>query len=397
MTRPGGGQRLFVAMGPDWGRHPSTLGHIMRLVAETEPVVWINSIAQRTPRLTLRDLRRGAEKVLAALHPRAASTGGPIVLHPRVLPYHQYATVRRLNGRLLEGQLRPLIAQLRPRSVTLVTTNPAAVGLVDYLKPDVTCYFCMDDYAQMGDSDAELIEVCERLLLAQADIVFGTSLALCRSKSNGRRPTVYLPQGVDAAHFDRESLPGAPVEIASLPRPIIGFQGIVGGRVDLGLLEQVARAFPSASVVTVGKVEANLQPLLRLPNFRAFGAVPYAQLPRWIQAFDIGLIAYAKDGHTASINPLKLLEYLALGIPVVSVPLPELAAHPGMVSVGETPEAYVAAVGKLVSAYPFTPAEASARALYARQHSWERRASEFLSCCDALEVQNPLPGTRAAS
>ncbi|MHB8563045.1 MAG: glycosyltransferase family 1 protein, partial [Acidiferrobacteraceae bacterium] len=106
-----GAPRLFIAFGPDWGRHPSSLGHLMRAVARTEPVVWINSIAQRSPRFTLQDTRRAAQKLWAGLRARADAAGdGIVVVHPRVLPYHQYAIVRKLNGRLLGRQLKPLLA-----------------------------------------------------------------------------------------------------------------------------------------------------------------------------------------------------------------------------------------------------------------------------------------------
>ncbi|MHB1587158.1 MAG: glycosyltransferase [Acidiferrobacteraceae bacterium] len=381
---PGRPRRLFVALGPDWGRHPSSLGHLMRIVARTEPVVWINSIAQRSPRLTLQDFRRLTEKLWAGLQPRArdAHEDGVVVLHPRVFPYHQYGAIRLLNGQLLGRQLRPVLSRIKPESLVVVSTNPAAIGLIERLNPDLSCYFCMDDYAKMSDSDAHLIETCEQLMLRRADCIFATSRTLCTLKSMPGRPALHLPQGVDADHFAAPA--PAPKVIADLPRPIIGFHGIVGARVDLDLIEQIAISFPTASVVTVGKVEVNLSRLRRHPNFRAFDAVPYADLPRWIQAFDIGLVAYRRDGHTRSVNPLKLLEYLALGIPVVADDLPELAAHRGHIVAASSRAAYLAAVKRLIERYPFPDSERAERISYARANTWEHRAKQFLAACDTL-------------
>lgn len=377
-------RRLFVALGPDWGRHPSSLGHLMRVVARTEPVVWINSIAQRSPRLTRQDFRRLSEKLWAGLQPRARCEREDrvVVLHPRVLPYHQYGVVRFLNGRLLGRQLRPVLSHIKPKSLVLVSTNPAAIALIECLHPDLSCYFCMDDYAKMSDSDTHLIETCEALMLQRADCVFATSRTLCTLKSTPGRPAVHLPQGVDADHFATPA--PAPKVIADLPRPIIGFHGIVGARVDLDLIEQIAVSFPMASVVTVGKIEVNLSRLRRHRNFRAFDAVPYADLPRWIQSFDIGLVAYRRDGHTRSVNPLKLLEYLALGIPVVSDDLPELEAHRGHIVTASSRVAYLGAVKRLIDRYPFPDSERLERMSYARSNTWRHRAEQFLAICDTL-------------
>lgn len=378
-----GPPRLFVALGPDWGRHPSSLGHLMRAVARTEPVVWVNSIAQRSPRLTLQDTRRVAQKCWAGLQSRTDTAGdGVVVVHPRVLPYHQYAIVRKLNGRLLGRQLKPVFAHNRPQSLVVVSSNPAAIALIEYLQPDLSCYFCMDDYAMMSDSDARQIEICEELMLRRADCVFATSQRLCALKNGGRFPAIHLPHGVDAGHF--EAPPPAPDVISRLPRPIIGFHGIVGSRVDIDLIERIAVSFPKASIVTLGKVEVNLSLLRRHSNFHAFDVVTYEDLPRWIQAFDIGLVAYRHDRHTQSVNPLKLLEYLALGIPVVADDVPELKLHCAHIITAKSHDSYLAAVAGLIARYPFSDDERAERRSYVRMHTWERRAERFLTVCDDL-------------
>lgn len=361
----------------------------MREVGKREPVVWINSLAQRAPRLNWADARRGFQKLYAGIRAKPAmAAGGPVVVHPRVLPYHQFQWARALNGRLLAAQVRPLIDRLRPEQVVVVATNPAAVALIEALQPELSLYFCMDDYARMHDSDAHLIEVCERLMLAQADGVLATSQKLCQMKQAGRGgPTVYLPQGVDVDHF--RAPPPAPTVLRALPRPIIGFQGIVGPRVDLALLERIACHFPKASVVTLGKVEVDLSRLTRLPNFHAFPAVSYTELPRWVQAFDVGLVAYAQDLHTPSVNPLKLLEYLALGIPVVSVDLPDLWMHRAHVALAASHADYLEALERVLADFPFAAADTARRRAWAASHSWTRRAEQFLAVCDTLLAQTP--------
>lgn len=374
---------LFVAVGPDWGGHPCTLSHIMNVVVKSHPVIWVNSMAQRSPRLSRHDMVRLFKKATAALMPhRPGLRSGPIVVHPRAIPYHQFAAVRSLNGRLIAQQLRPIIARYPGHKLILVGANPAAVALIDGIRPDATIYFCMDDYAQMQDSDGAIIEVCERLMLARASMTVVTSKALVEKKTvNGKVPA-YIPQGVDIGHFATPGL--TPDALARIPRPIIGFQGIVGPRVDLSLLEKIAIRFPHASLVTIGKEEVDMARLKALPNVYALGPVDYRELPAWIQAFDIGLVAYRYDGHTESVNPLKLLEYLALGQEVVSVSLPELAQHSAHVQLATDHASYLSKIADVLSRYPFAAADIASRKAYAAQHSWEGRARSLLYLCEAL-------------
>ncbi len=384
---------LFIAAGPDWGRHPCSLSHIMDVVVREHPVIWINSMAQRAPRLSRQDLARAVHKAMASIRSsRRPEGGGPLVIHPRAVPYHKYAPVRSVNGWLITRQLKPLMARFADHKIVLVATNPAAVALANGLRPDATVYFCMDDYARMQDSDARLIEVCEPLMLSRADATVVTARTLVESKTRHGRTPIYLPQGVDAPHFQKRAAP--PPALAALPRPIVGFQGIVGARVDVGLLEKIARAFPRASLVLVGKEEVDITSLKRLPNVHALGPVPYADLPSVIQVFDVGLVAYRNDAHVASVNPLKLLEYLALGQEVVSVYLPELVAHGDYVHWARGHEDYLAVLGRVLARYPFDAAGKARRAAYAASHSWEVRAESFLAlCADLLSMPHSATPT----
>lgn len=388
-TRTDAGERLaFLCVANDWGRHWSSILHLFRVIARNHRVIWVNSIGQRAPRLCKRDLLRLLEKARRSrlLPAQEATTDGrPVaIIEPRVLPYHQFRAVRRLNTRLLSRQLAPVLARwVGPeQELVFVTANPAAVDLVGRFNSSLSLYYCMDDYGKMRDMDASINDACEPEILSAADCSFATSLALCASKRAPHYDTVHLPQGVDCHHF-RPGL-ACPEAMAHIPRPIIGFQGIVGERVDLALLEKIARTFPFASLVTIGRREIDISRLRRYGNFFHFDHVPYEQLPAWVGQFDIGLIAYAKDGHTDSVNPLKLLEYLALGQPVVATALPELAHYRQYVREADDHHAYLRALDDLLRQYPFDEGGKRRRREFARTQSWEVRAEKFLAVCHRL-------------
>ena len=386
-------RRVFVCFSTDWHGHPSTVSHLFKIIAQTERVIWVNSMGQRAPRLSWDDAKRAWNKLS-----NRARSGLPVadapahfgtpaaIVEPRVLPFHRYRWVRRLNRALLERQLAPLLRPWRAQGaeIIFVTTNPAAADLVGAFGATRSIYICMDEYAEMEDSDPAAMHVCEPLLLARVDRVFATALSLCRSKTNGRSETLHLPQGVDFEHFQSAQTRAQPVPLRALPRPIIGFQGIVGARVDLDLFEKILQRFPQASLVTVGRQEADLSRLQRYPNFHAFPAVPYSDLPRWIAPFDVGLIAYKIDAHTPAVNPLKLLEYLALGQAVVSVDIPEIARHRGFVELASSHEQYLTALARTLARYPFSAEEKQRRRRYAAQESWRQRAQYFLTECERI-------------
>jgi glycosyltransferase involved in cell wall biosynthesis len=122
--------------------------------------------------------------------------------------------------------------------------------------------------------------------------------------------------------------------------------------------------------VLVGPVQGDLS-AIRRPNVHILGRRPYGDLPAYVQAFDVGLIPYVLDEHTVAVDPLKLLEYLAAGVPVVSTDLPEVRKYSDAILIGAQHASFVAATARALSD-PFDTADS--RREVARRHGWERRA-----------------------
>src|SRR5690606_28786541 len=111
--------------------------------------------------------------------------------------------------------------------------------------------------------------------------------------------------GVDHAHFARALDPrtAVPPEVARLPRPVIGFYGLVADWVDLRVVRAVADAFPEGAVAIVGKVDTSLAPLAGARNVHLFGRRPYEELPAWCKGFDVALMPFVENELAASANP----------------------------------------------------------------------------------------------
>jgi hypothetical protein len=371
-----------VVLGDDWGRHVSTLQHLFRRIIGRYPLVWVNSFGHRRPRLTLYDMQRAAHKLAALAKPAPPRTANRSELQPDhlvqpvALPWHDVAVVRRFNCWSLARDIRKGIARVAPGERPLfVSGTPTAFGLIGNLDELASIYFCIDDYGEIHGTDRDLLAPLEVEMLARVDALVATAASLTVTKRPASGRTLQVPQGVNFEHFSRYRNP--PADLATLPRPILGFAGGVGPAVDFTLIRALASAFPEGSVVMVGPHQQDVSTEQWPSNVHFLGPRPYEELPAYVQAFTIGLVPYVHNDWTRAVDPLKLLEYLAAGIPVVSTALPEAKKYASALQLADGPEAFVQAVRAAMATDG--PEARAARMQVARGNRWEDRADAFLT------------------
>ena len=205
-------------------------------------------------------------------------------------------------------------------------------------------YDCMDELSQFRGAPPDLLKR-ERLLLAAADVVFTGGYRLWLAKSEHHDNVHFFGCGVDAAHFGTARLAQTvvPAELASLPRPIFGYYGVIDERLDYQLISALATAHPEASVALVGPV-AKVDPatLPSAANIHWLGQRQYAELPALVKGFDVCLMPFALNEATEYINPTKTLEYMAAGKPVVSTAVADVVRNfTPIVDVARSPEEFI--------------------------------------------------------
>jgi glycosyltransferase involved in cell wall biosynthesis len=367
----------IVCFAKDWGGDPTSKNHIMRILSEKNTILWVNSIGMRRPGMNGYDLRRLAVKLGRGLGSCRRVAPNIHVFDPLVIPLPGLAPVVRLNNAILAVTLRAACRRLGLRRPIVWSFFPNIAGLVGRLDERLVVYHCVDDYAEFRGMASTSLRRLESQLLEAADLVFTSSESLWRERVTRNPHTIFIPHGVDVARFARALAPDVsiPEDLRGVRRPIVGFIGAVADFVDLELVAQAARMRPDWSFVMVGRWVTDLTALRGLPNVHLLGQRPYEDLPAYCRGFDVGIIPFRLNNLTLRANPLKMREYLAAGLPVVSTPLPEVARYGALVRIAQGPAPFVGEIQQalLERGEPFLGMRLQAM----RQESWEHRVEQF--------------------
>jgi glycosyltransferase involved in cell wall biosynthesis len=264
--------------------------------------------------------------------------------------------------------LDTLFASNRVQNPVLWFYTPMALPHVECKSASLVVYDCMDELSAFQAAPKELLHR-EQQLLVQANVVFTGGASLYEAKRH-RHPSVHaFPSSVDASHFRaaRNRL-ADPADQAKISVPRIGFFGVIDERLDLDLLQRVARERPHYQYVLVGPVvKIDPQSLPRLPNVHYLGSKSYAELPLYLSGWDVAMMPFALNEATRFISPTKTLEYLAAGKPVISTAIRDVVDLYGRADLVQ-----------------IANAETFATAIDRALDSKNRRASHLAKCDDLL-------------
>lgn len=367
----------IICLANDWAGDPLSKKHIMRILASRNRVLWVNSIPMRRPTVSRQDLKKMVSKLGRLRRGSAEVEPNVVVACPLVLPMPGVALVDRLNAAILGAWLRRLCRQRGIDRPLLWTFHPHVSQLLGRLGERMVIYHCVDEYSAFSGVPREALIRMERDLIRRADVVFTSSQQLCDERRDLNPHTYFVSHGVDVEHFSQALNPATevPEDIRHLRHPVVGFIGLLADWVDVELLEALALSRPEWSFVLVGKVVTDLGRLRQLRNVYVLGRRPYGMLPAYSRGFDVGVIPFRVNALTLRANPLKLREYLAAGLPVVSTPLPEVARYDGLVRLADDAQAFAAAIEAASGERSETMDRRRVEAM--RAEGWDRRVMEL--------------------
>ncbi len=298
----------------------------------------------------------------------------------------------RMNQRRLNQMMRDRANDLRRMlerrcslaEMAAIVVSPMWAPWLDAIPFGCVVYDCIDDlsvHAPQGEVlrlyqtwETELIDRCHGAVVTAERL--GGRIAARRATL----PIATIRNGVDVDAFIASAGGPRPRDLpagAAAGRPIIGFVGALYEWIDFELIRAAAAQLPECDFVFVGpnNQPSDVESLSRLANVRLLGARPYTDVPAYISAFDICWVPFALGDIAAAANPVKIYEYLALGKPVVTTPVADVASFGALVRTRQKHDDVISVLRACLMALP--AADRDERVAFARGNSWSVRAEAY--------------------
>ena len=372
----------YVFFADDRSSIPTSTMHIADQIAKTNRVFWVN-IYTRLPRFS--EFTK-AFRILTQRSARPAvnqqDAGSTIISSTPVQFPWFISPARKFNGYFAGRFFQNLIKQYNIQNPILVAHFPCVVDAFRSIRKSVPqaaqIYYCADDFVEYPGFNSRHWNTMEQEFFAEIDGAAFTSRDLQQNKKRPESlPDLYLPHGVDYEHFSGEKTELTPIAaLEKLKKPIIGYYATMNTWADLPAIAYLAKRFPQCSFVVMGKALIPLTPIENIDNIHIFGQIPYSELPLYARYFDVGLIPYIQNAYIKAVQPLKLFEYYAAGLPVIATYLQNIEDIPGPLYLTRTHEDYGNHLDEILRS-DLSVLRQQAQEV-AKQNSWAARAENFM-------------------
>jgi glycosyltransferase involved in cell wall biosynthesis len=392
--------------GVSWDAIRGTDRHLAVAMTRHARILWVDPpVSPLTPAQRRGGTRRVLKPLLSIVNDQITR------LTPTALPGLTRPGVRATTDVLVRTQVMWALRRMAIRPVAVVATHLNDVlgrwgdGVVNVLHGT-------DDYvagaALMGLS-ADWLRIKERRALAHADVVTVVSPQLAQRWAALGADPVLLPNGCYRVGDSSHDLPLAAAE---LPGPVIGLVGQLSERIDLDVLNKIVDA--RFSLLIVGPRDSRwergrFEALIARPRVYYAGRVAAEAVPSYLAVVDVGITPYRDSAFNRASFPLKTLEYLSAGRPVVCTDLPsarwlrddlghsdQAPVADQILALADGLDEFVAAVHGMARNLPAAgcgghdlapdrePARADHCRAFADRHSWSNRADAFAALIGLL-------------
>lgn len=377
------GYRIICFGDEEW-EYEGALQRIARDLARTNELIYVTSLGVRTPRPSFQDLKKIAHRVRLWTSFSARKIESARVISPLTFPFYSTMAGVRLSGRIVYEQLARAGVFDSKLPLLLWVGVPTAAPIISRLQGVPYFVHATDCQSAYPGVKREVIARLEEQLASGAAFCATASQQMSLKLKQFNPRTYWIDHSIEYDSFQCP-LP-SPAEFEGMPRPILGYVGGITSWVDQETLAVLARRFPEASVVLVGKESVSTRALRKYKNIHLLGPKPYEQIPAYIGGFDVCLLPRKSNDWQIFANPLVILEYFAMGKPVVSLDLPFVATHRELFHVYDRNENIAAAVTRALHESEDL-AKKRREVAHARKHP-----SATIELCSYIErlVTNPL-------
>jgi glycosyltransferase involved in cell wall biosynthesis len=351
--------------------------HIASRLAQRTPVLWIEPATLGAPRRWIPE-KKGENLFLLTLpqFPHNARNR-----HIRRIS-RLVSSVPLVRWCLTQIQAFLLKRACRTLGIT-VAASPAFVEnfqfapLLRDLRPAAILFDYIDDAFGFIDYPA-YVHAEWRMMLQLADRITATSGVLCNQIARETAtPVTLIENGVNTASYDAAA--ARPTDLPGLGKPLIMYVGTVSHWFDFDLLDAILRGLPESNSVIVGPVHPDVAGRLnesrKFANLHVLGSRAHADIPAYLAAASTGIIPFIRNRLTEGVNPVKLYEYAAAGIPVVTTAFSDdLEAFRDVAFIARTHGSFIADLRTALRGGARVP-DAGRLRQFARENDWDRRAA----------------------
>ena len=248
-----------------------------------------------------------------------------------------------------------------------------------------------------GLSDMQ-IERHDFLLKNKSTLITATADNLYKKATSFKEENVvYSPNGVSLEDWtDFECVTPKEMEpVLAKNHKIIGFYGSFASWINFDVIKHLAQQRPDYEIVMIGyDYEGGhgafaKSKIAELPNVHIIDSQPYKKLKYFSQFFDVALLPFALSEVTKSVSPVKMFEYMAMGIPVVATDMYEVRKYP-IVAIAKTNDEFVENVDKAIKAKQDKKFVAELKKV-AAENTWEERGKQVLAAMNKMQKKYKQP------
>ncbi len=367
-------QSIVFFSSDDWGWKTSKYQLSTRF-ANDNKVLFVSSIGFRAPTASSDDMKRIWNKLKGFFKGVKKINENLYVLTPLVIPFSWFPFRNALNKLILKMQVGWAKWRLNMSKPYLFVFSENWHDYVINMKRKALIYYTVDEQASFSGLDGQRFIEMDKKLNKAADVIFCSARTLYDKNVASNPNTHYMPHGVSYSLFAStlEQQTTVAEDIANIPGPIFLFFGHISyDWVDKDLVKYLAKQRPDWSWVYVGRYSMAEKEFAGFKNIYLLGEKDFEELPRYCKAADIGTIPFVYSKLTNNCNPLKLPEYFAAGLPVVSTNIPEVKrAFGDECYIGHDNESFLAACDQALAENNLEVNLKRAKEM--EKHSWEER------------------------
>jgi hypothetical protein len=317
----------FIYFGPEkWTGLWRNRHQLMSRFAENNRVLYVE------PRMRLKKLRRKIYhkdiywndifKDIKAKRITKLKSNLYIFHSPLYTPVADRFPLNKFTIYLWRKNLLKVLDKLGIKNPIIWISRPSFFDLVDKFEKKLIIYPVVDEYSAYSEIDNEKkskIKMQEHKVLQRADLIVTVSNKLYESKRKFNNDTYLVPNAVDYEAYEKALVSGEPLpnDISSLPKPIIGYSGLIASKLDFILLKYMACVHSNWSITMVGLINDKfchdeIKSLKQYNNIHFLGLKKIGEIPNYINAFDVCIAPYKINEHSKNMSPLKIYDYLVL-------------------------------------------------------------------------------------